>query len=288
MAASRSKRVKPGLDPEAVERELTLLAERVRTEGAVKLSTLKPKALRDSAAARLGVQGFELNDSWVRRPVREQLREALAHGALMNKKSLASVVRGVTAPELTRALKDLEASGEVRRVLRGKSESFTGPHDDVLGPDAVRALSGLFSALAKALTAADKKGATLLASDIEEALGRARDVLPERRRNGTTAEATRNAAPPGGLGPVLEALDALRDKRTGLSFVPSLVQRLSSEMPVAVAHEVLLAAARQELIELRPEGGLARLTNEELGLCPPGPGGTRLSWARRLGGGVSC
>jgi hypothetical protein len=85
---------------------------------------------------------------------------------------------------------------------------------------------------------------------------------------------------------VLDALDATRDVQTGLSFVPRLVQRLLSNVPLPVAHQMLLTAAREELIELRPEGGLGRLTSDELGLCPPGPAGTRLSWARSLGEGA--
>jgi hypothetical protein len=90
-----------------------------------------------------------------------------------------------------------------------------------------------------------------------------------------------------GLGQLLAALDAARDERTGLSFVPRVMQQLIPHMQAAVAHQVLLTAARDERIELRPEGGLARLTEEELALCPPGPGGTRLSWARRLPASVT-
>jgi len=47
------------------------------------------------------------------------------------------------------------------------------------------------------------------------------------------------------------------------------------------AREALLTAAHSSLLELRPEGGINRLSPEELSLCPPGPQGTRLSWARR-------
>jgi hypothetical protein len=66
--------------------------------------------------------------------------------------------------------------------------------------------------------------------------------------------------------------------------VPAIVRRLSAAMPLPDALELLMRAARRELIELRPEGGLGRLSEEELALCPPGPAGTRLSWARRSAG----
>jgi len=63
------------------------------------------------------------------------------------------------------------------------------------------------------------------------------------------------------------------------------VRRLLPAMSPAVAREMLLLAASRELVELRPEGGLGRLTPEDLELCPPGPARTRLSWARLLEGG---
>ena len=43
----------------------------------------------------------------------------------------------------------------------------------------------------------------------------------------------------------------------------------------------LLAAAMAGFLELRPEGGIKRLSEQELLVCPEGPHGTRLSWARR-------
>jgi hypothetical protein len=117
-----------------------------------------------------------------------------------------------------------------------------------------------------------KKFVRLLASDIEHLLSAATRMLE--------AEAP-SVDPAVALGHVLAAVDAARDARTGLSFVPVIIRRLSQVMALPVAHDVLLSAARRELIELRPEGGLGRLSEEELSLCPPGPAGTRLSWARR-------
>lgn len=67
----------------------------------------------------------------------------------------------------------------------------------------------------------------------------------------------------------------------GLVFVPSAVRALEAHGVEAV-QAALLAAHRAGRIELQPEGGLNRLSREELALCPPGPQGTRLSWARLL------
>src|SRR5690606_6161806 len=174
----------------------------------------------------------------------------------------------------------LERGGELYRVLRGKSETIVGASAPVLPP---AALEPLVAPLSRALAAANKKkGMMLLASDVEAWLAELRGAV-ERARGERTAAPRAGGAPPA-TGALLDALDATRDAQTGLSFVPRVVERLAPSVSVAVAHELLLQAARDERIELRPEGGLGRLTSDELGLCPAGPGGTRLSWARRLDG----
>jgi hypothetical protein len=144
-----------------------------------------------------------------------------------------------------------------------------------------------------------KKNDRVLASDVAHVLSAATHVLEEDRISTQPAAGAKRAAdvalngdaprsppltPVDALAHLLDALDAARNERTGLSFVPAIVQHLSPPMTVSVAHDALLSAARCELIELRPEGGLARLSAEELALCPPGPLGTRLSWARRGSG----
>ena len=269
-----------------VESEVQQLRERLLADGAVKVSALQPKALRDPLLARLAAEGFETNKSWVRRPLPDQLRDAFSHGATLTKKAMASVVRGASTAELARALTEAEGRGVVRRVLRGKIEAFTAPDSRVLAPRQLSALRATLSSLEKTLAAAiRKKGVSLLASDVEQVLEEARSVLQERASAGAGTQTTGRADNEHELDPLLAALDATKDERTGLSFVPRVVARLLPDMTVAGAQDVLLTAARRELIELRPEGGLGRLTPEELRLCPPGPGGTRLSWARRLNGG---
>lgn len=285
MGSSRTKRAAPALDPTAVEDQVQRVRQRLSAEGAVKLSKIQPKAMREILVARLAAEGFELNKSYARRPLLDQLREALAHGATVAKKSLGAVVRGASAPELGRALIEAERRGEVRRILRGKTEAFTAPETRVLAPGQLSALRAALSSLEKALAAAArKKGVSLLASDVEQVLEEAQRVLREPLSGDTGTQVVGVVKQPG-LDTLLAALQATQDERTGLAFVPKVIARLLPDMTLAVAQGVLLTAARQELIELRPEGGLGRLTPEELRLCPPGPGGTRLSWARRLNGG---
>lgn len=66
----------------------------------------------------------------------------------------------------------------------------------------------------------------------------------------------------------------------GLVYVPDLVAALEPEHGREAVQAALLCAARAERLELQPESGLGRLTAAELARCPPGPQGTRLSWAR--------
>jgi hypothetical protein len=202
----------------------------------------------------------------------------------VTRKGLAGLVRGATGPELTRAASELEKAGELYRVLRGKSETFTASSAAVLGPPSLAALKPVIAQLSRALAAVSrKKGMTLLASDVDDWLAEARGILA-RNASGSRAAPPPESSAEGRPEALLDALEATRDARTGLSFVPRVVECLLPSVSLAVAHEMLLRAARDEQIELRPEGGLARLTSAELGLCPAGPGGMRLSWARRLDG----
>jgi hypothetical protein len=281
-AQAKSKRAAP-VSPEELERGLAALRERLRAEGAVKVSSIVPRGAQGELCARLAGEGYEQAGSWLRRPLDEQVREALGHGAALTKKGLAALVRGASAAELVRTVSALEKGGELFRVLRGKSETFTGAGAEVLSAASLAALKPVLAELSRALAAVSKKkGMTLLAGDVAASLDAAHAVL-DRHAGG------RDAAPPESrtseqAGPLLDALDATRDEQTGLSFVPRVVDRLLQNVSLAVAHEMLLQAARDERIELRPEGGLGRLTSAELGLCPAGPGGMRLSWARRLDG----
>jgi len=280
---AKSKRAAP-VSPEEIEAGLAALRQRLRAEGAVKISSILPKGAQGELSARLTSEGHELAGAWLRRPVREQIRDALGDGAALTKKGLASVVRGAAGPELMRVASELEKAGELYRVLRGKSETFTGSGVAVLSMPSLAALKPAIAQLSRALAAVSKKkGMTLLASDVEGLLAEARSVLDRTSAGGRVVPSPQSSAA-GGSGSLLDALDATRDERTGLSFVPRVVERLLPSVSLAVAHEMLLQAARDERIELRPEGGLARLTSAELGLCPAGPGGMRLSWARRLEG----
>jgi hypothetical protein len=71
----------------------------------------------------------------------------------------------------------------------------------------------------------------------------------------------------------------LATERNGLAEVPRIVATLiRMGWSRDEAQAALLAAARAEQIELRPEGGLSRFAAHELALCPTMSDGTRLSY----------
>jgi hypothetical protein len=322
MVETRRKRAALAAGTEGLEAELARVRQRVVRDGAVKLSTLRAGALREEICERLVADGFELSGTFVRQPLAVQLHAALHREEAIAMIGLPERVRGASRAELAQAVEACEARGELRRILRGRTEYVVGARHAVLGERRLEALRGAFSDLAKMLdVVSKKKNVGLLASDIEQMLSAAQRVLaedsvPKSSEEVAPDEAVTAPAPAVAVRPLadlplaasaavslpaapaaavladpvtalLEALDAVRDTRNGMAFVPAIVRLLSAAMPVSEALELLLRAARRELIELRPEGGLGRLSDEELALCPPGPAGTRLSWARRSAGAAA-
>jgi hypothetical protein len=312
MVETRRKRAALAVGADDLDGELARVRQRLAREGALKLSTLKAGALRDAICERLVAEGFELGATFLRQPLAAQLHDALSREEAIAVNERPERVRGASRTELATAVDAQVARGELRRILRGRAEYLVGARHAVLGERRLAALRGTFSDLAKMLDATSKKkNVGLLASDIEQMLSAAQRVLEEdsapspveevpadeavtapapavaarevaAREVAARAPAASAVVDP--LAALLAALDAVRDVGSGMSFVPAVVRRLSAAMPVSEALELLMRAARRELIELRPEGGLGRLSGEELALCPPGPAGTRLSWARRSEG----
>lgn len=247
---------------------------RLEAEGSLKLTALGPAAVRGEVAAELVRLGFELTKSVIRRPVSEQLSRALADGAFIPLKRVATHISGASAPEAQRAALALVSAGSAFVVLRGKEEVLVPGSASVLSRKELAAAAAIAKLVIK--VASSRTGLSLLHADLTDALEQA---LPRR----TPAAAARFEKKPldPALTRLLSAVDSTRDENTGLSFVPSIVARLAPALSSEAAQNALLSAANSGLLELRPEGGINRLTAEELVLCPPGPQGTRLSWARR-------
>jgi hypothetical protein len=249
---------------------------RVEAEGAIKLSALGPPAVRGLVAAELGKSGLELTKAVVRKPVAEQLKQALADGAFIALKRVAAHVAGATPAEAKRAAIALVDSAAAHLVLRGKEEVLVPASAGVLSRKELAAFEALAKVVAKAARA--KNGLSLLRADFSEALAQ---VLPKAAQPSVASANAEKKPGDAALSSLLSAVDATRDAQTGLSFVPSVVARKRASFTSDAAREALLTAAHRGLLELRPEGGINRLSAEELALCPPGPQGTRLSWARR-------
>jgi hypothetical protein len=278
MAQRKAGKAKAVVDVDAA---LSEVEERLNRDGAVKLNELKPKALRDALVPRLVEKGFEATKAQLRRPLLAQLNEALSHGALVPVTALASHVQGATGPELKAAVALAVKSGRARLVLRGKAEVLCGPEVKVVDSAQLTRIRDRALALSKLVEKVTKKpGLMLLAQDLDEALTELRSAVP-------AVPVTEKKPEDDGLAALLSAVDSTRDARSGLSFVPAIVGRLAPEIATPRAIELLMAAAARELLELRPEGGIGRLSEAELSVCPPGPHGTKLSWVRRLGGGAA-
>ncbi|HEX4339023.1 MAG TPA: hypothetical protein VH062_24115 [Polyangiaceae bacterium] len=259
-------------------------------DGVIKLTALGPSAARSAVVQRLCALGFEATKSLIRRPIAAQLADALAQGSFVPVKSIASFVRGGSAAEAKTAAAKLIENGMAVRVFRGSAEVIVPTSAPVLSPDELLAARRLVQSLSKVLAKVTKaRGATLLTADVVDEI---RDALPVVVRStpskaSVRAPAVLNTHEADPLGLVLEAVDATRDEKVGLSFIPRVVDHLRPELGAATVQRVLLEAAGRGIVELRPEGGLNRLTADELELCLPGPQGTRLSWARRTEGTVS-
>ncbi len=278
---SRPRAPRLSADPDA-------LLDRARTElardGAIKLTAVGPPAVRPELVACLLKEGYEATKTVLRKPLDAQLSQALADGAFISLKSVASHVAGASSTEAKAAALRLIAAGKAQLVLRGTEEVVVPAGAPTLSRKELIALASFAKRVAKAL--GSKTGSTLLKADVAEELG----ALVHHSERGDTRHERAHPSADGGppksgldspMTKLLSAVDATRDPRSGLSFVPAIVAKLHADLDAERVTAALLEAAQDGLLELRPEGGIGRLSPKELSLCPPGPQGTRLSWARR-------
>ncbi len=299
--------------------------ETLKRDSMIRLTALGPPRARPAVVERLKEAGYEVTRSVVRRALVEQLRAALADGAFIPLKSVATFVSGATAKEAKLVATRLVAAGEAHLVRRTKIDTLVPASAPVVTRAQLAALQSALATLQKQVAPLTRSAAkaTLLRDDVIRLLEPALDQLQEPsaksplggakrasrlavernsgfgsaprenaprenapRENAPRENAPRENAPrehgTNGLERLWGVLDAVQDERLGLSFIPKVMQELSPQLEPKAAQSVLLAAAKAGLVELRPEGGLGRLSEAELELCPTGPGGTRLSWARRV------
>lgn len=299
-----------GAAPESLGPAIATAVEAVRRDGAIARTALVrlgvPKKRLNEALEELARQGLEVTAKSVRVPVREQILALLATGSALSTKSAAAAVSGATKAEVTKAVAALVEAGEARLVLRTKELVLVGARADVVAGPELEAIERALDSLLKATKLARKKHASLLRSDVEQAVSRF--VTARRPDTGTNGAVTRAASsapdmpatnvagppaasdvgtpPPAADVPSSDQVAKLVERHrdaSGLTFVPTIVRALGGARARDVVHAELLRGARSGIFELRPESGLGRLSAEDLDLCVPGPQGSRLSWVRRVG-----
>jgi hypothetical protein len=268
----KPSRAKVPPDPGALVAAAKAVLDR---EKAIPRSKVGPPSVRDRVLDALRVEGFEVTAKVVRIPIEDQLRAVLRDGGYLAFNAISSHVRGATAAEAKQVAKALAESGRARRILRTTTETLVPVTADVVADKGLALASKRAADLARQLQNAARKGMGVLRSDVEQALD---GVLPTNPRSGASRRPDSSLE----LDVVLRAVDAARDAKVGLSFVPKVVGLLSVNFGHATAQKALLEAASRGFVELRPEGGLGRLSEAERMACPEGPQGTRLSWARRI------
>jgi hypothetical protein len=288
MASKKKEKVE--LSPEDIARLVGRVVEETEREGNALLSKLASlgvdkhakAAVLDALAKETRV---ELTKRAVRLPVRAQLVARLDAGAALAMKTIGTAAAGATKKEITDAIDELVDAGDARFIVRGAELAVVGRSVAALDDAALDRVDRALTELSKTIKLARKKKATLLEADVATALAPlVRTPVKAAKTNGATTQATSDGSKPS-LDDVLVSVERHREATSGLTFVPTLVRALGHDRDAV--HAALLRAANAGMLELRPESGMGRLSAEDQMLCLPGPRGSRLSWVRRIDGGVS-
>lgn len=249
-------------------------------------SQLGRSKIRSRVILQLQKEGFELAGNRVRVALESQLSSLLEAGAHTPLPQLAKRLGGTTSAEAKKYAVEFCEAGKARLILRGKVLSLVPASEKALEP---LVLKRLLPELAESLTwlknaALGKPPASVLRSDWVEVLDRLTSILPIAPVSGPSVPSAVSSPPkPESDWVVIRgALTALADQDTGLTSVPELVRRLSEQLPRLGVKALLLRAYRDGRVELRPEGGIGKLSALEAALCPVGAEGLPLSWVRLL------
>jgi hypothetical protein len=257
--------------PDSMDEVIADMVAAVERDGAVPKTAVTKRAQRTQLLIvfdALVNAGLELGAKFVRRPLEMQLQERLV-GPPIPLRGLDKVVRGGTAGEVTEVAISLVERGRARFVARGKDLLLARKDASVLDARARQRLKIVVQQVGASLALADKKGVDVLKSDVEEAL---KPFLEASTPAPLTAAA---------MGDITSLVEAHREV-SGLTFVPKLVRLLGGASARDAVHAELLRGARAGRFELRPEGGMGRLSLEDASFCIPGPQGSHLSWVRRI------
>ncbi len=268
-------------DPNAFAEAVASIAKLVADEGAIAKSALAkhgvPRARVAFALEQLAASGLEVTSKFVRVPLAQQLAAQLSSAGLLPLRSIESYVHGANKREATAAASELVTANGARFVVRSTELLLASSETAALDDRDLDRLETATATLAAAVKLARRKGGTLLRADVEQAL-RAFVPVPTAPTAPTAPSATK-ASP---LQSIRASIDAHRET-SGLTWVPKLVRALGGLPARDAVHAELLRGARAGELELRPESGMGRLSEEDAALCLAGPQGSRLSWVRPIG-----
>jgi hypothetical protein len=247
------------------------VGERVRKERAVAAKKLVPDALTRRAEAELvealARKGLEHTGKWIRVPIAEQL-DQIVNESPAPIGGIAKRVRGASAAEVKHAIAEVLKQRRAIVVMKGGKEHLAPKETPVLREEELDRLAELKKELDRLLRAAKTPRGKPKRMILREEL---RLVL---ERFDSKIEAPVDV--------VLHAIEELEDPALPLVRIPELARRLEGKLARQALHEALFAAERDHRLELRPESGVQLLSPEDAALCPRGPSGAVLSYARRV------
>lgn len=261
---------------------LATIVDRVKREGALKPAALGLGKLTRAAEAELveglARAGLEHTGKAVRLPLRPQLL-ALFDRAGAGGVAASAIARGVkgarNAAEVALALRELSDEGLLAPVVEAKTVRWARRGEELLSEaelDDLAALAKRLSDLAKKTKAPKgKPRPTLARASLEEAAGLLRAMA--------------GRASPHPIRSVLCAALRAAPATGGLVRVPDVVRALEGKHPRAGLLAELDALAREGWLELRPEAGIGRMSDEDRAACTKALDGTPLSYARVVGAG---
>jgi hypothetical protein len=208
----------------------------------------------------------------IRVPLATQIESLVQGGTRVPLKDVGKRVKGGTKAEISAVLAKLVREGRARVVVRTQVEVLVGPAERALASTEITQISKAAAQLIKTLKKVQAKG--LPRSILHEDLAAFLAPLQASLRAAKPDEAPSHV--------VDEALRRLEDPALRLVRIPDLVRSLAGRLPVDAIHRALAEAAEDGTLELRPEAGAEFLKPEDVPLCPPGPRGTVLSYARRV------
>lgn len=259
----------------------------LEAKGLVTGSKLGPIALRPQVMQRLCSEGYEPTAAGLRVPLATQGRKLMALGDPVALTDLRKRLAGANSAEANALAEQLCGEGKAHFVLRGKKAYLSPPGEGVLDRGALKVLAQKLKATAAWVEKASKNKVSMsvLMADLTTELGaltelvrastaRVQPEAPNRKPNGA-ARMPLNVALRG-------AILALRDEDSRLASVPQVSRRLRERATANEVIDVLLSEFGEGRIELRPEGGIGRLSVEDKALCPKGANELALSWVRLL------